>query len=101
MTLLAFLTFTRQDGFAFSVRPSTVAAFMPAADGGTLVWLDSAASTDIQHVKDDPATVASALGLEEKIHPSGSPKAEEGVVVDTTPKTARKPKSSRNPEGRM
>ena len=85
MTSSAFLTFTRQDDFAFSVRTETVAAFMPAADGGTLVWLDSAASTDIQHVKDDPATVASALGLAEKTRPSGSPKSDKGVVADPAP----------------
>lgn len=57
-----FTTFTRQDGYAFTVRISDVVAFMPAAGEGCLVWLTGAAGEDFHHVRDKPAAVAKALG---------------------------------------
>lgn len=52
-----FVTFTRQDGYAFTVRRESVAAFMPAGGEGTLIWLKGAASADFQHVRDKVAKV--------------------------------------------
>lgn len=47
-----FVTFTRQDGYAFTVRRDAIAAFMSAADEGALIWLNGAASSDFHHVRD-------------------------------------------------
>ncbi len=52
-----FVTFTRQDGYAFTVRRESVAAFMPAGGEGTLIWLKGAAGADFQHVRDKVAKV--------------------------------------------
>lgn len=52
-----FVTFTRQDGYAFTVRRDCVAAFMPAGGEGTLIWLKGAAGADFQHVRDKVAKV--------------------------------------------
>jgi hypothetical protein len=83
MSLSDFVTFTRQDGHAFSIRAAQIAAYMPAADVGTLVWMAGAAGTDFQHVKDSPAVVARALGV------LGVTGSEAG-----TPKSPKKPRAS-------
>lgn len=47
-----FVTFTRHDGYAFTVRRDAIAAFMSAADEGALIWLNGAAGSDFHHVRD-------------------------------------------------
>jgi hypothetical protein len=61
MTKTDFATFTRQDGYAFTVRKEYVAAFMPAAGEGTLIWLKGAAAADFHHVRDKIAAVSKAM----------------------------------------
>lgn len=56
-----FSTFTRQDGYAFTVRKDFVAAFMPAASEGTLIWLKGARGDDFHHVRDKVAVVTKAI----------------------------------------
>lgn len=61
MTKADFTTFTRQDGYAFTVRKDAVAAFMPAAGDGCLIWILGASGDDFHHVRDKIAAVTKAL----------------------------------------
>lgn len=61
MTKADFATFTRQDGYAFTVRREFVAAFMPAAGDGTLIWMKGAAAADFHHVRDKIAAVTKSI----------------------------------------
>lgn len=61
MTKADFATFTRQDGYAFTVRKDFIAAYMPAAGEGTLLWLKGAKGDDFHHVRDKVAAVTKAL----------------------------------------